>query len=78
MLGFGPAAPILHHSILSIFPSCSSIAEHPLDKRKTQERYLPGRPNSAKPKSIDFMRATFRLSDPFPVREGGRLAACRT
>ena len=25
------------------FPSCSSIAEHPVDNRATQEHYLPGR-----------------------------------
>src|SRR3954466_10801441 len=29
------------------FPSCSSIAEHPADNRKTQERYLPGRHSNA-------------------------------
>ena len=27
--------------------SCSSIAERPVDNRKTQERYLPGRPLSS-------------------------------
>src|SRR5262245_30629045 len=32
----------------SRFPSCSSIAEHPADNRKTQERYLPGRPTLTK------------------------------
>jgi hypothetical protein len=72
MLRLRPGTPILHRSIISLFPSCSSIAEHPLDKRKTQERYLPGRPSSPKRKNIDFMKATFRISNPFLVRQGSQ------
>src|SRR6185369_4014671 len=47
----------LHHPPIS-YSSCSSKAEHPADNRKTQERYLPGRPFHIKARNHENCQGT--------------------